>query len=202
MPAAAGSDDRGGNKVRMIEAARDEQVGEPEVMAEGRFLRLMRRSVPNGHWEYVVRQGVDCAVVILALTDDGRVPLVRQFRPPVGREVWELPAGLVDRDEPLETTAVRELEEECGFTADHVEHLLTTPAAQASAGLMLEFYYLSGLREVPRPPGDEKFPLRCELVPVRELTSFLLDRAAAGELVDARVYAALHVALATGRVTL
>jgi len=177
-----------------------DQIGEPEVMAEGEFLRLIKRSVPGGHWEYVVRRGVDSAVVILALTDDGRVPLVRQFRPPVGREVWELPAGLVDRDETLEATAVRELEEECGYTAESVEHLLTTPAAQASAGLMLEFYWLTGLRQVPQPSGDEKFPLHCELVPLGEMTSFLLERAAAGELVDARVFAALHVAHAMGHI--
>ena len=177
-----------------------EQLGKREVMAEGVFLRLVRREVPGGHWEYVERQGVDCAVVVLALTDDGRVPLVRQFRPPVGREVWELPAGLVDRDEPLAVTAVRELEEECGYTAERVEHLLTTPAAQASAGLLLEFYYVTGLRNVTKPPGDEKFPLHCELVPLPDLTGFLLARSAAGELVDARVYAALHVAVATGRI--
>jgi len=56
-------------------------------------------------------------VSVLALTVDGRVPLVRQYRPAVQRITLELPGGLLDSREPPETVAVRELEEEAGLRA-------------------------------------------------------------------------------------
>ncbi len=87
-------------------------LGPPEVLCEGRFLRLVRRTVPGGVWEYAERVGVQGVVLMFAIDAQGRVPLVRQYRAPVQSEVWELPAGLCDTPEPMERTAIRELEEE------------------------------------------------------------------------------------------
>jgi ADP-ribose pyrophosphatase len=56
-------------------------------------------------------------VSVLALTADGRVPLVRQYRPAVQRITLELPGGLLDSQEPPEVVAARELEEEAGLRA-------------------------------------------------------------------------------------
>jgi 8-oxo-dGTP pyrophosphatase MutT (NUDIX family) len=56
-------------------------------------------------------------VVVLALTADGRIPLVRQFRAAVERPSLELPGGLLDRDETPARCALRELQEETGYTA-------------------------------------------------------------------------------------
>ena len=175
----------------------EHELGAPEVMAEGRYLRLVRRPFAGGAWEYVERPGVTGIAVMLAVTDDGRVPLIRQFRVPLAREVWELPAGLCDRREDLATTAVRELEEECGLTASTVEHLATTPAGQASVAHVLDFFVLTDLSPADRA-GDEPFPIHCELVPLDSVPGFLAERAAAGELVDARIFAALHFARERG----
>jgi 8-oxo-dGDP phosphatase len=58
------------------------------------------------------------AVAVLALDDADRVLMIRQYRHPVGRLLWEIPAGLRDVDgEPLLTTAQRELMEEAGYRA-------------------------------------------------------------------------------------
>jgi ADP-ribose pyrophosphatase len=58
------------------------------------------------------------AVAILAVDDDNRVLMIKQYRHPVGRELWELPAGLRDVDgEPALETARRELLEETGWKA-------------------------------------------------------------------------------------
>lgn len=54
-------------------------------------------------------------VTVLALTSDGRIPLVRQFRPAIQRISLELPGGLIDSGESAEAVAVRELREETGF---------------------------------------------------------------------------------------
>ena len=56
-------------------------------------------------------------VAIVARLPDGRLPIVRQFRPAVDCQPWELPAGLVERDEPADHAAKRELLEETGATA-------------------------------------------------------------------------------------
>jgi ADP-ribose pyrophosphatase len=53
-------------------------------------------------------------VAIVARLPDGRLPIVRQFRPAVGSETWELPAGLLEPGEHAETAARRELLEETG----------------------------------------------------------------------------------------
>jgi ADP-ribose pyrophosphatase len=54
-------------------------------------------------------------VVVLARLPDGRIPVVRQFRPAVEQYTFELPAGLVDKGESPESAAIRELKEETGL---------------------------------------------------------------------------------------
>ncbi|MBD3174883.1 MAG: NUDIX domain-containing protein [Armatimonadia bacterium] len=168
-----------------------EQVGSPEALHEGRFLRLMRRDIPGGWWEYVERQGIEGIVLMLAIDDNGRVPLVRQFRVPVDGHVWELPAGLCDSDEPMERVAVRELEEECGYTAHRVRHLMRGPASQGAASMILDFYLLTELEPADGVEGDEVFPITTEWVALDELEEFVMDRLARNELVDIRILAAL-----------
>ena len=60
------------------------------VLAEGRHLRFVER---NG-WEFVERKNVTGVAILVALTDEGRVLIVEQWREPVGARVLELPAGL------------------------------------------------------------------------------------------------------------
>ena len=62
-------------------------------------------------------------IAIVALTADGKIPIVRQYRPAVEGFTWELPAGLVDPGEDAATTCARELMEETGFPAKAVHAL-------------------------------------------------------------------------------
>src|SRR3954471_2442851 len=92
-----------------------------EVMCEGKFVRALRR----GKWEYAGRTNDIRAVVILA-EYDGKVILIDQPRVPLGGRCVELPAGLIADDDPAataETTAVKEIEEETGYTAERIEVL-------------------------------------------------------------------------------
>jgi 8-oxo-dGTP pyrophosphatase MutT (NUDIX family) len=66
-------------------------------------------------------------LAILALTPDGRIPIVRQYRPALESFTWELPAGLVDDNESPAESCRRELMEETGFPARSI-HLLGTAA--------------------------------------------------------------------------
>ena len=101
--------------------------GDKTTLAEGRFVRLVK--LDPGGWEYVERVNASGVVVIIALTHEQRVVLVEQHRPPIGARVIELPAGLAgdvsgEEDEPLARAAARELEEETGYRAAHIEALM------------------------------------------------------------------------------
>src|SRR5690606_36132250 len=102
-------------------------MSEPgETLHEGRFLALRRTAAG---WEYAARVNAKGCVAILAVTDDRRVVLTEQYRPPVGRPVIELPAGLagdipLQKDEPLLSAAKRELKEETGYVAKNWTMLL------------------------------------------------------------------------------
>jgi acetoin utilization deacetylase AcuC-like enzyme/8-oxo-dGTP pyrophosphatase MutT (NUDIX family) len=103
-----------------------------KVQHEGRVFDVVTERVrlPHGHESEmdVVRHGP--SVALLAMPDPERLVLVRQYRYPVDRELWELPAGTVDEGEPAERAAARELEEEIGQSAGSLRRigsLLATP---------------------------------------------------------------------------
>ena len=70
--------------------------------------------------EVVHHNGGAC---ILPLTDDDKVLMVRQYRYALKEELWELPAGKLEKDEDPFEAAKRELEEECGVTAERFINL-------------------------------------------------------------------------------
>jgi 8-oxo-dGTP pyrophosphatase MutT (NUDIX family) len=73
-------------------------------------------------------------LAIVALTPDGRIPIVRQYRPAIEAFTWELPAGLVERGEDPAAAGARELLEETGYPARAV-HSLGAPAAACTGRL-------------------------------------------------------------------
>ena len=81
-------------------------------------------------WEYATRTNARGVAIIIPVTNERELVLVEQFRIPVNRRVLELPAGLVgddDQDESMVSGAKRELEEETGLRAEHVQLLGATP---------------------------------------------------------------------------
>ena len=97
-----------------------------KTLGIGRFLHL----VEVDKWEYVDRVIASGVVAVAAVTDDARLILVEQFRPPVGRPVIELPAGLCGDDpgaagELLAEAGCRELLEETGLDRVFLEQLYT-----------------------------------------------------------------------------
>ena len=92
-----------------------------EILYVGKIfaLRADRVRMPGG--KSVTREVVEHygAVAIVAMDDDGRIPMVYQYRHPFGRRLWELPAGLLDVDgEAPHLSAARELREEAGLQAE------------------------------------------------------------------------------------
>jgi ADP-ribose pyrophosphatase len=169
-------------------------AGDPatETLCEGRFLALRKR----GRWEFVERVNAHGAAVIIALTDSDEIVLVEQYREPLRCNCIENPAGLVG-DQPGEEDALgaarRELLEETGFEAEHVELVLTGPSSPGMSGELLSFVRATGLRRVHAGGGDGNENITVHVVPLAEAGAFLAGRLEAGLHVDPRVWAALFL---------
>ena len=154
-------------------------------MWAGKYVRALKK----GRWEYVSRTGSRDAVVILA-EHEGRVILVEQYRVPVGGRSLELPAGLVgdeDEDATLEETAVKELEEETGFTAERIERLGTF---HSSPGLVAESFTLvraHGVSRIGEGGGNQDEEIDVHLVARDDIPAFIQRRRHAGTAVDVKL---------------
>ena len=73
-------------------------------------------------------------LAVVAVTPDGRIPIVRQYRPAIEAFTWELPAGLIERKEDPAAAASRELLEETGYPALAI-YSLGSPAAACTGRL-------------------------------------------------------------------
>ena len=113
---------------------------------EGRVfaVEVGRMPFPNGseHDVAIVRHRP--SVVLVPMLADGRVLLIRQYRPATNRVMWELPAGSIDADEPLEAAAVRECAEETGLALTF--QMLSSACESASSPVLMvianrDFYY-------------------------------------------------------------
>lgn len=170
----------------------------PTTIASGRFIRLMRR----GTWEYAERVGTTGAVIIIAVTDDRKLLLIEQPRPALAGLVIELPAGLVgdgeDAGELGTAAANRELIEETGYQASHIEQVAEGPLTPGLSNEQATLFLASGLRRVGPGGGVDDEQITLHEVPLPEVEAFLRDQAARGRAIDLKIYSALHFARRLG----
>lgn len=123
------------------------------------------------------------SIVLLPMQADGRVVLVRQFRPTIERKMWELPAGSVNPGESAEAAAARECEEEIGLVPTRVERLRGFYPAPGFCDEELIYFRVSGL--APPPPDsthrpDEDEDIHAEAFAIADAKALL----ARGEIID------------------
>lgn len=117
----------------------------------GQVLALREDTVSMPGGDEAVREVVENlgAVAVLALDDDGRVVLIRQYRHPLGRYLWELPAGLLDvAGEPAVITAGRELYEEAHLAAACWDVLVDLNPSPGFTDEAVRIFLARGLSEV------------------------------------------------------
>ena len=152
------------------------QITQHRVLGEGAVSDYVDDVVatPAGeemHRQYLLHPG---AVAVIGLDDADRVVVVRQYRHPVGFQLIEPPAGLLDADgESWLGAAQRELAEEAMLAADDWRLLIdmfTSPGCNSES---IRFFLARGLRDVPRPDGfvveHEELDMEICLVPLADL---------------------------------
>ena len=162
-----------------------------ELMYDGKYLRMIRR----GTWEYAERAHAGgLAAIIIAVTPEDKIVFVEQFRVPLQANTIEMPAGLVGdihADESIELSAIRELEEETGWTAEHAEVLLIGPVSSGSTNERIAFVRATGLTKVGEGGGDGDENITVHEVPRAQAAAWLVQKLGEGYQLDAKLWAGL-----------
>jgi ADP-ribose pyrophosphatase len=167
---------------------------EHKVAWEGKFLRVR----VCGHWEYAERPNSPAGVAIVAVTPEGELLLAEQFRIPMQKNVFELPAGLAGDEnyhgEEFLAAARRELKEETGYEADEWEELGGGPPSAGFSNEQIFFFRAGKLRKVSAGGGAGKHEkIEIHKVPLKKVRSWLADREKAEAAVDPKIFAGLFL---------
>lgn len=176
-----------------------------ETVFDGRIakVRIDQVAMPGGGVAAREVVGHDKAVAVVALDEDGCVVLIEQYRHPLRRRLWELPAGLLDIEgEPAQEAAARELAEEVGLVAERWEVLVDLASSPGFCDEAVRVFLARGLIDTGRVGeiSDEEADLTITRVPLAKAVQAVF----AGQIVNAAAVAGLLAAQAalTGGLTL
>src|ERR1051326_7998157 len=102
-------------------------------------------------WEFIERKSATEAAAVIALTDDDELILVEQYRRPVDARVIDLPAGLVEGGDDAAATAKKELEEETGYSCEHVEFLGKYATSPGITSEIVSLFRAHGVKRSGKP---------------------------------------------------
>ena len=167
---------------------REERLSGEDVYG-GIFLKMKRDkvSLPDGEEairEYLTHPG---AVAVLAILDDGRVLLERQYRYPIAKTCIEIPAGKLDPNEDRLVCVQRELEEETGYTAKKWSFIRRIHPVISYSTEFIDIYLAEGLIPGNSHLDDEEF-LDVFAAPLEQLIGWVED----GEITDVKTTIATY----------
>ncbi len=160
-----------------------------ELVAKGHIIDYYQDTmqIPNGNvavWDFIRHKG---AAAMVAVREDGKLLMVRQYRNALERETLEIPAGgLNGTDEPSDLAAVRELEEETGYRCEHPQFLISIRTTVAFCNEKIDIYVARDLIPGTQHPDEDEF-INVEAYTVEEL----VDMIYAGKLQDSKTVAAI-----------
>ena len=159
-----------------------------ERIYEGTILNLRRDKVTvrDGRTSYreIVEHGG--GVVILGVTPEGRIPMIRQFRKAAGQVMFELPAGKLEKGEDPEAAALREFREETGYTAGRIRHAAAFYPTVGYSEEVLHVFFAEGLT-----PGETDFDENESIEIEESLPEDLYKLIDAGGMTDGKTLIAL-----------
>lgn len=148
-----------------------------ELIAKGAIIDYYQDTmlIPNGNtarWDLIDHKG---AAAVVAVREDGKLLMVRQYRNALERETLEIPAGgLNGREEPTRTAAMRELEEETGYTCGKLSLLNSIYTTVAFCNEKIDIYLAEDLKP-GRQHLDEDEYLNVEAYRLEELKQMIFD---------------------------
>jgi 8-oxo-dGTP pyrophosphatase MutT (NUDIX family) len=165
-----------------------------ETLYIGKIFALRVDDVRMPHGNVAKREVIEHygAVAVLAMDEDNNIVMVYQYRHPVGRRLWELPAGLLDLGgEPPHISAARELKEEAGLEATEWRVLVDLITAPGFSDESVRVYLATGITDVGRPDAhDEEADLQVKWFSLEEARRMVLD----GEIVNSIAIAGILAA--------
>lgn len=160
-----------------------------ELKYKGSIMEVFADTIelPNGKqvvWDYVNHNG---AAAVIPVLEDGRILMVKQYRNALDRITLEIPAGKKDDKEELGLVcAMRELEEETGYTTDNIEWLIRVASWVAFTNELIEIYVAQDLKPTKQNLDEDEF-LDVEAYELEELVSMIFT----GEIEDSKTIAGL-----------
>ncbi|MDW0115618.1 NUDIX hydrolase [Sporosarcina thermotolerans] len=136
----------------------EEKTISSDVLFEGKIisLRVEEVELPDGKQAKRELVGHPGAVAIIPITEDGKLVLVEQYRKALNRSIIEIPAGKIEPGEDIEVTALRELEEETGYGANHFNYIQSFATSPGFANEIIHIFVAKGLYKIEKPAmGDE-----------------------------------------------
>ena len=154
---------------------------------KGKILSLRKDDVvlPNG--QQAIREVVEHSGGSAIYCEvDGKILLVRQYRYPYEKEIWEIPAGKVNPGESPEQTAIRELEEEGGIIAERVEKMFDVYPTPAYTSEIIRIYRADGLTKSKQHLDEDEF-LHSQWIDKDQVVKMIYD----GEINDSKTIIAV-----------
>ena len=149
--------------------------------------------LPDGKmakWDLIHHPG---GAAVLPIDDNGNAILVRQYRLGVDQELLEIPAGKAEPGETPEETVRREMEEEIGHVAGHIEKLMVFCPAPAYSEERTTIFLATDLKKTRENPDEDEF-----VTIERHAPAKLLQMIRNGKLTDGKTIAAVMAYMAQG----
>lgn len=154
----------------------EEKTVSSEVIFEGRIIRVHVDTVEMPDGKLATREVVDHpgGVGVVALTDNNEVIMVKQFRKPIEKAIYEIPAGKLDHGEDHRVCGIRELEEETGYKAKEFIYLGYMYPTPGFANEVTHVYLAKGLYEGQIHPDPDEY-LDVEKIPIDKVKEMIMN---------------------------
>lgn len=170
-----------------------ENKDEKNIPFEGRFIRIV---IENG-WEYAERtvgKKIACIAPVLVQDNKKHLVLIKEFRVALKKYVISCPAGLIgdNKEEDMEAGALRELEEETGYTG-RLRYIMHGPPSAGMSNEVIHFYVADKLVKIGSGGGDDTENIEVILVPLNDVKTWLEEAAKqSDQLIDPKIYVGLY----------
>ena len=160
-----------------------EETLKSELIYKGAIMNVRKDTVTVKDGKTSFREIIEHngGAAVVALKDDGKVVMVKQFRKPFERDVLEIPAGKIEVGEDPKETVIRELKEETGYTADSVELLCKFAPSVGYTTEVLYIYMAKGLT-----PGETNFDPQEALDTVEYPLEEVVEMIKEGKIIDGK----------------